>query len=197
MVVRPVLMAALLMGSVAWLPGCSASRDNAVLRRERAEHQDTIARMTEELRRSEAEIAALRQRLELKGNVEGADAPVFSQVTLGRLSGAVDTDEDGVKDTLRAYVRTLDDRGRMRPISGQAVVDVVRIVSGGEPVVLARKVYGPKAFDAAYRSGITGTHYTFELPIDGAAVDEATVRVTITDTESGLVASVQQTFSLK
>ncbi|WP_428387469.1 hypothetical protein [Mucisphaera sp.] len=193
----PARTTALLLTAVLLGTGCAGSQENNNLRRERAENQDTIARLTEQLRQTEAEAAALRQQLGRTSAVDNATTPVLTEITLGRLSGPIDTNADGNPDTLRLYASPRDDRGRFRAISGKASLTVTAATPGDNPRFLASRDYNPNEFDAAYRSGFTGHHYTFELPLDPAQATHATATLTVTDAESGIELTTQKNFELK
>lgn len=193
---RPRVGCLVLAGALL-LTGCAPSRENSKLRRERAEYQERIAQLTADLEAKEAEVAALRQQLGVVSRVEGIEAPLLTRITLGRLSGLVDKDGDGQKDVLRLYVTPMDDRGRFRAFSGTAKLRAVDVRAEGEPRVVAQASFDGAQVDAAYRQGMTGTHYTFETPVDLGDAEELTAVIEVTDAESGIVLSVTETYPVR
>lgn len=164
------------------------------------------------------EVEALEDRLELRlGELEtlrqqvnpatqpGADvpqgeSPVLSRLEFDRLSGPVDEDGDEADDLIRVYLEPQDQRGRLLPVAGRAVVRAVTIPAEGEPTLLAERVYEPEAFESAWRSGITGRHYTLELPLPEPLPEHAgdvTVKVTFTQANTGHQLTAQQPMTLR
>ncbi|MEX0885645.1 MAG: hypothetical protein WD009_04320 [Phycisphaeraceae bacterium] len=164
------LVAVLVAGAV--LPGCrvgggrSVASENTRLRQVNLDYQRQVDRLESRLVLKEGQIATLTQQLEQAAPpMDGAEVPVLSRIELGRFTAGYDTTGDGRDDTLRVYVRTLDQHGRMLPVAGRARVRAVVVPAEGEPRVLAERVYEPREWDAAYRAGFTGTHYTLELSL--------------------------------
>jgi hypothetical protein len=71
---------------------------------------------------------------------------------------------------------------------GKAALQVVRIDATEGVKELARRDYDVKAFDEAFVSGLTGTHFTLEAqihpPLPTAKAD-VTIKVTFTDAATG------------
>lgn len=189
----PLGSAALLLCCFAALPSClggprNFENENDALRSERLELQRKIADLEDQLDLRESELRALRDRHDqgaAAAPVEGATPPTIAAVRLDRYTGAVDTDRDGSDDLVRVYAQMVDARGRQLPVAGRATVQVVAIREGQPPRVVAERTYAPGEFDASYRSGFTGTHYTLELPLPSPLPDDllgaATVQLTFTD----------------
>jgi hypothetical protein len=152
------------------LPACSSPRRtseaNDKLRKENLELRRQVDDLQAKADLRVAEIDRLQKQVNHpQPAVEGAVAPQLTKITFDRLTGPVDTNSDHKDDTVRVYLRTLDQQGRFLPVAGVAKVQVTGVAPGRDPVVLVDKTFDPKAFDAAYRSGLTGTHYTLELPL--------------------------------
>ena len=97
-------------------------------------------------------------------------------------------DQDGAIETIRLYVTTLDQKDRLIPVVGLAVVQVISIEPGLPPSVLAEKTFDPIEFDDAYRSGFTGTHYTLEIPLSeplSKDMTQLTISIALTDGATG------------
>lgn len=190
----PLALAALL------LVGCGPrnfQNANDELRAQRLELRQRVATLEEDLQQRLGEIEALRAQVEgPSAQLPGARPPVFAAVKLGRYTGPVDVDGEGGDDLIRLYVKTLDQQGRMLPVAARAVVQAVHLRPDAEPVLYAERTWEPDAFDAAYRTGFTGTHYTLELPLDDDAPDELTVKITVTSA-AGVTHSAQQAFGIE
>lgn len=144
-----------------------------------------------------------------------AHGPVLSALSFGGLSGPIDADQDGVDDEYRAYVLPRDQYGRFLPAEASATLQLVRIDASGKITELARVALDETAFREAYRSNVTGTHFSLKLPLGGierdadAAADgadapvaqpiEVTVKLTVTDAATGhrLEASQSETLRLR
>lgn len=111
---------------------------------------------------------------------EGADEdirehlPTVTEITIGRLSHARDTTGDGRPDTLMLYIQPEDGMGRFMQIAGEVLVNAVIVPPDDDAITIGRERLGPAEVREAYRSGITGTHYTITVPLTlPERVDEA------------------------
>jgi hypothetical protein len=166
-----------------------------------AKKLDALARENELRRKQidvlEQKIAATHPAVE--GVVPG-DLPRLVSVAFDSYTSAIDTDHDGDDDALRLYVLTSDQQGRFIPIAGRAVAQAVVIEPGQAPVELTQKIFDPPALDAAYRTGLTGTHYSLEVPLPRPlpkGINEVTVKLTLTDAATGATVSCEQGIKLK
>lgn len=215
----------LVLGAVG-MAGCrgvrvgGTMRPDAALNELRAENFELRAerdRLRGELETSRMEAAALGRRLSAtKANVPGVgpgDVPALARVEIDGLSGWVDGDRDGRAETMRVYVRTLDQRGRFLPVAGRAVVRVAEVPAqaGAEARVLTERVVEGGAWESCYRSGLTGMHYTVEVAVKdersgaeapgspgspgtpGLVRGGVVVRVTVLDAATGVEASAVRT----
>ena len=158
-------------------------KDNLDLRRKIEGLEDTIALRLEEIHRLEQQVSGGRQR------IEGAKIPQVTALRFDRYTGAIDTNGDGMDDTVRVYLKTLDQQGHFIPVAGQAVVQAVLIQPGRIATILNETTYEPQAFSATYRCGLTGTHYTLELELPSpptTEVDHITLKLTFTDAATGV-----------
>lgn len=176
--------------------------ENDRLRRENMELQRQVEQLSQRLEQRLGELDNLRQQLE-RADAEpmpDVDPPTLARIEMGRYSGGVDTDDDGLDDLLRIYLRPLDQHGRVLPVAGRARLQAVAIPDAGEPIVLARRTYEPEAFNRAWRSGFTGQHYTLELELPETIppdVTETAVRVTFTQARTGVEMTTQRTFRIR
>lgn len=204
----------LLMLMAALTAGCRTPRggflnENDELRRRNLLLQRQVDELEAALQRRMQQVRALESRLQRApaADVEGAEAgaadiPVLSEVKFGRYSGPVDSDDDGRIDAVRLYVQTRDQKGRFLPTAATATAQVVLIESDSEPRVLGRGRWTIAQFEAAYRSGLMGTHYTLELPLDdpeaaaALAGGTATVSLSLIDAATGAAHDAQRSFAL-
>lgn len=189
------------------LAGCgTAGRDylneNDRLRSENLTLNRTVQKLQKTLDLRLKQIEVLEQQLggatKVVG-VEPSDIPRLVALEMGRLSGVIDTNSDGVNDTIRVYVRTVDQYGHFMRVMGPADIQVVSIDPGRDPVVLVDESLTAQQFEQAYRSGVTGTHYTLTVSLpasQGGEVKELIVKVVLTDAGSGVKISCQRVLSM-
>jgi hypothetical protein len=165
----------------------------------------------------ETEIRALRQRNEeLAVAVErvadasdglSADAlaatPGLVELKIGRLSHSDDEDGDGIAETLVLYLNPRDGRSRFLQIVGTLSVHAAVLPPDADAITIGRRTLDPIELRDAYRSGVTGTHYTVELPIESGNGDNeaslpnsAIVRVEFTDARTGAVHAAERAIPL-
>lgn len=188
------------------LAGCHAAprnflNDNDQLRRENLELREKVEQLQKKIDLRLAEIQSLEQRIKTASPpaVAGAKVPQAVKIAMDRYSGPIDTNHDGIDDAVRVYLLTQDGEGRFIPVAGRAVVQVVAIEPGRPPALLVEKTFEPNELDAAYRSGLTGTHYTLEVPLvlpPPKGLRQATVKATLTDAASGAQLIAEQAFPL-
>ncbi|MCE9591622.1 MAG: hypothetical protein K8S99_13985 [Planctomycetes bacterium] len=187
------------------LGGCSRGprgfeNDNDRLRRENSELKAKVDELSRNIDLRLAEIKRLEAQSATQPAVEGAEVPRVVEIKFDHYSGAIDTDSDGTDDALRVYLKTIDQRGRFLVAAGRAVLQVVAITPGQPVATLIEKTFTPAELDAAYRSGLTGTHYTLETPLPRplpAGVGEVTVKVTFTDAAGGVTISHEEPVKLR
>ncbi len=193
--VRLAFRFTLVFGVFLALIGCGSSArisdENTRLRRENYDLLQKVTQLEESAKRRDAQFAALEQKLNAHPAVEGvrvSDLPVVSKIGFGAHSGVFDSNGDGTIDTARVYRHTLEHRGRFLPAAGTAVMLVVQIDATTGVKEIARREFNAKAFEAAYVSGITGTHFTLEAEIKPAlpkGTKDVTIKVTFTDGATG------------
>jgi hypothetical protein len=195
---RPVLLLLLLTlsgaGCVARLGGKPNAADQ--VRRENLQLKKLVEDLKRNLELRTGELASLRQQLDWGPHpMPGAESPALAKIAFGRYCGAVDTDGNEGDDQIRVYVHTLDQRGRMLPVAGRATLQAVLIEPGAAPSLIAERRFDPSQWDAAYRSGLAGTHYTLELPLPETLPRggvEATLKLSFTQADTGAQFSAQQ-----
>lgn len=178
--------------------GQSLTQHNDELRRDNLELRQQIEETQTQLGLLESELRVYRDDAAAGQAIPGVTPPVFTGLTLGRYSGPVDTDGDGRDDELRLYVKPTDQRGRTLVLPGRAKVQLLRL-GGASPEVVADPAWDPAAWDDAYRSGFTGSHYSLVVPLSAELpedLDQLTVLVELTDAARGTVRRVQTVYPL-
>ena len=61
-----------------------------------------------------------------------------------------------------------DDRGRFLPVVGSLSVTVVGVSVQDDPMLLAQQVFTPTEVRDAWRGGLMGSGYVFEVPLNGS-----------------------------
>jgi hypothetical protein len=153
--------------------------ENHALQRKVDELDVALQRRLREIDQLQAQPAAVSP---LTAGVEPHDLPRVVAVELDRFSGLHDSDGDGRADALRLFVLLRDQKGRFMPGAGavEAVVTGAREDgAGGQGVELARGVWKPAELDAAYRSGLGGTHYLLMLPLPEGVRSVSGMRVRV------------------
>jgi len=179
------------------------TNENDKLRRENLYLSTQVKKLENAVQLGQSQARVLEARADrgqaIRG-VEQSDIPQVAAIEFSRLSGAVDTDGDGRDDVIRVYVRPVDHLGRFLPAIGPAVVQAVAILPDREPEVLAHRKLSPKQFEASYRTGLTGSHFTLELPLPASwsgEVEQVTVKLTFTDAATGANHSHEQPMAIK
>lgn len=201
--IRRWCLAACLVAMASCGPSSNTlSRQNDELRRQNLDLQRQVEQLQEKIRLREGQVAAMEQQIQSPTPVPGADVPQLAAIDFARYTGAIDTDGDGRTDTVRAYIKTVDQEGRFLPVAGRAVAQVIASAPHEEPRRLAEKTFEPAAFAKSYRSGITGTHYTLDVPLpadtgESGALGNVTLEITFTDARSGATFTRQTPIVLK
>lgn len=173
-VVSPVFArlapAAACIAALLWLGGCTiggsstASAQNDELRRKVAEQQRQIESLA--AARDELQTKLAAKALDAGADPEVAAAtPVVSVLEIDSLSTLLPLEAKGPATGLRVHVRTLDGRRRFTQAVG---VMTVELKDGADATLAAGRV-GPAALRDAYRSSVTGTHYTIETSLANPA----------------------------
>ena len=171
------------------------------LRKRNLELYDQVRTLERDIEQYIQETKTLRQRVvEEHSGIKGADPPRLTEIRFGRYSSALDTNDDGNDDLIRLYVLTLDQHGRFMPVAAVATVKAVRSEPDQDPQVIVEKQYGAKEFDARYRSGFTGTHYTLDVELPAPmpkGVNEADVSLFVKDAATGVTRRHSQTMIIE
>ncbi|MCC5827862.1 MAG: hypothetical protein JJU36_00315 [Phycisphaeraceae bacterium] len=179
----PAALLVAVVGVLAGLGGCLPARIGGD--RSLEESANELRRSNLELRRDNERLSTENQDLveairELEARladppalpeVEPQRLPRLTRLGIGRYSGAIDTTRDGRDDTLRLYLETRDQDGRFLVVAAVARISAVMVPMAADedepsPIALGSRSFSAEEFARAYRSGLTGTHYTLEMPID-------------------------------
>lgn len=192
--------------ALAAATGCAPTRiggttppDQALneLRVENHQLATQVQTLQTDIDRRLAEIQQLKQQTTPRPAdpaLANAELPRLTTLKLDRYSAALDTDRDGGDDAVRLYVRTLDQLGRFLPVGGKLSVRLIN-AHAQPPTVIAQTTLDPASLDKAYRSGLTGTHYTVQLPLPQptpAELRQITVVVELTDAQTGATVTLQE-----
>jgi len=181
--ILPALLVPLLL-----LPGCRGrdfANENDILRARVMELEDELAeavRRNAELRAELASVAAVPASL---SEAVRASTPHVTDIAIGPLSHLRDENRDGAIDTCIAYVSPSDALGRFVQMVGELSVHVGLLPADRDAITIGRAALSPAQLRAAYRSGMTGTHYTIAVPVvlpdDAGAYRECVVHVVYID----------------
>jgi hypothetical protein len=179
------LLAAVCLTSALLTCGCGQRRfasENDALRAKVLELETELAALKKRNTELKAELAAAAGSDHALPEEITANIPQVTGIAISRLSHLRDADEDGTPDTLIVYVNPTDGLGRFVQLAGRLSVHAALLPMDGEPRTIVRLALSPDEVRAAYRSGITGTHYTIEAPVslpeDAGAFAECDVRIT-------------------
>lgn len=177
------------------LPGCrnqAVSRENERLREEvlaLEEQARDLLRVNQELRAELASTSSTNNLDQLAPEIREA-TPHLAKISLGRLSHVTDDDLDGLADSLVIYVNAVDGWSRPIQLIGSMAVSVLIVTPQGDPSSIGFAHLGPLELREAYRSGLTGSHYTIAVELvdqrEPPATDQCIVRVEFFDALTGM-----------
>lgn len=187
------------------LAGCrvggdtSLSKQNDELRRERIELRAQVESLRGEVAewRAKAEEASRARQAALAPEVLAA-IPRIASIAIGGLSGLTPADPGADAKGVAVYLETLDGRRRFTPAVGTLSVEAVgfdRLIDEpslaersregdgsdaartGGTVFAVRRTLTPGDLREAYRSGVMGTAYEVELPLEKPMRDRSVTLV--------------------
>ena len=199
--------AGLLLAATTPLTGCrfggdgkSFANENDELRAENLRLARAVEDFEGRARLLETELKTLREDRRGDAPLEGAVVPVLSDLKFARYTGPIDSDDDGRDDRVMLYLQPTDQLGRTRIVAARLNVQAVALQAGQAPRVIADRTYEPPEFDAAWRTGLTGDHYSVQLDLPGdlpPELETITVQLTLTEAGTGIVREAQESFVLR
>lgn len=199
--IRPLLTAWITLAFA--LSGCGQrhfANESDVLRARVLELETEAAALEKRIAELEAELSASAAPDPRPPEII-ANTPHVTGISIGRLSHLRDTDEDGTPDMLIVYIDSTDGRGRFVQLVGHLTVHAALLPARAEARTIGRRLLAPGEVRAAYRSGVTGTHYTIEVPVslpeDAGEFAECDVRATYDDGRTGKRFEAHRAISLR
>jgi hypothetical protein len=152
--------------------GCSgakrASIENDRIRAELLDQEDELTRLQQRITELEALVNGYEAGRDEASRAVIANTPLVTAIEIGRLSHVRDRNDDGTPDELVIYVQPTDGRGRFVQMVGDLSIHAALQPADKDAVTLGRVHLGPAEVREAYRSGLSGTHYTITVPLDVA-----------------------------
>jgi hypothetical protein len=195
-------LACLALAAVAQITGCGPRNYENENDRLRAQVMD----LSEQVTTLQAQAAGLQKQLEVERATnpaplpEGVNPPLAVDLTIHGWTSAFDADRDGKPDSLRIYLQPKDAQQRVVQVVGSLRIDLVALPVGSDPVNLKTVNVSPQDLNAAYRSAITGPHYTLTTPIDQPLPENTNallIRTTLTDALTGKTLTAERTIAWK
>ena len=148
--------------------------------------QDRTAKLEDENAGLKARIEELTKAQDPALRTTGAATPRLIDLQISSSSTIDERSSDSGRATLVLRLAPRDDRGRFLQIVGTLEVRVVSVPNQGGPVLLATDLFDPLAVREAWRGGIMGSGYVFEIPLEEAPAGlPSTVDVVTIFTQAG------------
>lgn len=190
---RTPYQAAVILLATGLLTACVGQSE---IQQENDRLRERVLELETELQHETRQNAVLRARLHrIDANAPAdvqeveANTPYVAEITIGRLSHARDTDEDGELDELLVYVEPIDGWGRFTQLVGSLSVHAAVFPALADAQTIGRVQLDPASLRRAYRSSFTGTHYTVTVPIsaaEGFQAKECIVHAEFVDGHTGV-----------
>jgi len=196
MVVMGVMAA---MVSMIFMSGCSRATvlgpsPGDALRAENQQLRDQSERLSLQVKELESKLAESRRG-------SRPDAPTTSseveaampRIASVQIEGATEVVRSGgaaEEAVLRLWILPRDGRGRFLQIVGRLSVGVASLRADAPPVEVARASFDPVQVRDAWRSGLMGSHYAFEVPLrlpPSSLGGPITVSIRFDDAQTGRV----------
>lgn len=198
---------ATLLTLAAFLPACSSARIARENDRLREENQ-SLKTQVDTLTATNAELSAkLKELAEKPAAPMDADAlaalPRVASIEIANLTGFYPGDREKPATSIHIYLRPLDGRQRFTQAVGTIAAEAflftdtvgIEEQSGATPRAQLSRRLSPIDVREAYRSGLTGTHYEIDLPLDKPLKDRSVsilVRAEFTDALTGVTHKVEK-----
>lgn len=175
--------------SACTVGGGSLSAENDALRRQNLDLKSRV----EALEGSNRELTAKLSEQSAPGvSAEVQQAlPRITGIEIEFLSGLTPADHALPATGAVVYLRPFDGLDRFTQAVGTLKLQVLALpqsLASAKPSLIAESTFPPLALRDAYRSGLTGTHYTFELPLSAPlnrAANDLLIRAEFSDAVTG------------
>ncbi len=126
--------------------------------------------------------------------IDGSSHFQFTEPAAGSTAGS---DDAGSKRwcIARVYLEPADGLGRFLQIVGSVKISVFELRAGGQSQTLGHGEFSPLQVRDAWRGGLMGTHYTFEIPLAGEGwkgQGSVTVKLEFVDGTTGRTFTTQR-----
>ncbi len=181
-------------GAVFALAGCQDDRALVIqLQRQADALTADNERCKQELADRDAQIAALRRRIENEPYLQGIvldDLFLVDRITLESRTGGVDLDGQPGDDGVVVYIQPRDADRDMLKAAGQITVQLLDLTAPGAPRELATYVFNDReTLRKSWYGGLLTDHYTLKCAFPPLALNtvprEVHVRVTFLDYLTG------------
>ena len=176
-----------LLGCGSPPPGDGSSERIARLQKERLELQGQIARLEQLTERLQGQVDTLAG---LPEAVEKNYLYHLKQVKLSKYTGLYDQSGDNVADTLRVYLKPIDQDGDIVKAAGLVDVQLWNLEGSPQGAMIGQWRVEPPALRALWYASLLTINYRLEFELPSAAVAVAsplTVKMQFTDMLTGKV----------
>ena len=186
----------LLVAAVAGV-GCAPPAGPEALRKELIEARREINRL-EKVNKSLRSLAAERQeqveKLQMLGPKRMEMLFHVERIELGRYTGGVDRDGRPGDDSIRIFLRPIDQDGSVLKAAGEATVELYDLAAAPGEKLVGKRSWSVGELRKQWASGFISYHYSLECPWAAGppAHDEITVRVTFVDYLTGKTFTAQK-----
>jgi len=121
------------------------------------------------------------------------------RIDLGRYTGGVDLDNDGVDDGVRVFLEPIDQYGTTLKAAGEIAVELYDLAAPPPDNQVCKCRWSVQQAAKEWASGLFGDHYSLTCPWTDSQPrhDEITVRVTFVDYLTGRSFSTQKACKIK
>ena len=168
------------LAAILFAVGCNPTvftpNQNDELRRQVRDLEEQVNAAKAKQVELEQQLAQSAKSAEEKSSIDPAilaATPHVASVQIGGSSGYL-ASKVGVETggcTARIYLEPSDGLGRFLQIVGSVQISVFDLKAGGNSQTLGTAEFSPGQVRDAWRGGILGTHYTFEIPLTGSGWD--------------------------
>lgn len=165
------------LAAILFAVGCNPTvftpNQNDALRRQVRDLEEQVNAAKAKQVELEQQLVQSAKSAEEKSSIDPAilaATPHVASVQIGGSSGYL-ASKVGVETggcTARIYLEPSDGLGRFLQIVGSVQISVFDLRAGGKSQTLGTAEFSPSQVRDAWRGGILGSHYTFEIPLAGS-----------------------------